>query len=63
MAQAEVAEGVRRSGRDKSDNLKRANIKNDLIVSHALEKYGLEDVSSDYGEDGQESGGDEEANE
>ena len=38
MASAEAPEGARRSGREKSDNLKRAYLKNEIIVSNTLKK-------------------------
>ena len=36
MASLEAAEGVQRSHRKKDNNLRRANLKNDLLVSHTL---------------------------
>ena len=45
MASVDAPDGVRRSHREKKNELRRANLKNDLLVSHTLEKFGLEDVS------------------
>ena len=52
-------DGVRRSGRPKSNKLRRANLKNDKLVSSTLNKLEIGDASSDEGADDQESDEDE----
>ena len=63
MASTEAPEGVRGSGREKNNKLRRANLKNDKLVSNTLEKLEVGDVSSDGLEDAQESDEDEEVKE
>ena len=63
MALDEAPEGVRRSGRERSNKLKRAHLKNDRLVSTTLEKLEVGDISSDELEGGEESEEDEEVKE
>ena len=48
---SEAPDGVRRSGRSRSNRLKKANLKNEKLVSAALEQLQVGDVSSDDLED------------
>jgi len=63
LSVAEAPDGVRRSGRSRSNKLKKANLKNDRLVSNILEQLEVGDVSSDELEGDQESDADEEVKE
>ena len=54
-----VAPGLRRSGRHRSNKLKKANMKNDKLVSNALQKAGLGDITEDEEVDVQDDDVDE----
>ena len=56
----EAPEGVRRSNRERSSKLRKANIKNDKLVSSTLENLNVGDVSSDELEDVEDSDEEEE---